>query len=446
MTKTNYQFDNFKTKWFGLAFLSPELEKNYRDVQFKNSLIMVRVGALAGIIVLSIYSYLDSIMLGDKGVLLINLRLYFLIPVIIVSLIYTFSKNYIKHNQHVIALNMFLNIFILILALYWYKGTDYMYFINDILLVMMFAYFMLNLRMVNALLLTLGCVLCTIIVLLLVPLSHHELLNAFQSLLMSYGILTVGSYNTELLSRNYFVNSLQLIKQEQQRKELELSRVTWLENMTSFLRHELRNSVTGVKTSVELLRRKHSIDSGDKYLDRAARGTRTIDRLLESVSNATNIESTFIKEKREPVLFSKLLQDQMDSYSQIYPAQVFKANIDSSDIRVLGNEARFIQIIDNLINNAVDHSEPNTAITVSLTQQNNNCLLSIINIGKPLPEDKKGIFDLFTSFRESKDAESKRGFGLYIVRLITESYGGFVEAKHYKDKQGAEFVVSLPVL
>ena len=216
--------------------------------------------------------------------------------------------------------------------------------------------------------------------------------------------------------------------------------------MTSFLRHELRNSVTGVKTSVELLRRKHSIDPDDKYLDRAARGTRTIDRLLESVSNATNIESTFIKEKREPVLFSKLLQDQMDSYSQIYPAQVFKANIDSSDIRVLGNEARFIQIIDNLINNAVDHSEPNTAITVSLTQQNNNCLLSIINIGKPLPEDKKGIFDLFTSFRENKDAESKRGFGLYIVRLITESYGGFVEAKHYKDKQGAEFVVSLPVL
>ena len=433
-------------KWMSLTFNSAQLESKYRDIHKNQSLIIDRIAILTAIVMSFLYVYMDSLILVQGYQALHLVRLTIIIPALILSYFISFSNIFINYHRYIVAINLVINALAMDYGIYAYNHITVIYFTNGVLLVIMFAYFMLSIRFLDALLLTFSFISVTILVMIWLPLEQSNFVNALQSMVAAYGLLTVAAYNREKSSRIIFLKSEQVFKQDQKQKETELSRITWLENMTSFLRHELRNSVTGVKTSVELLRRKHSIDSGDKYLDRAARGTRTIDRLLESVSNATNIESTFIKEKREPVLFSKLLQDQMDSYSQIYPAQVFKANIDSSDIRVLGNEARFIQIIDNLINNAVDHSEPNTAITVSLTQQNNNCLLSIINIGKPLPEDKKGIFDLFTSFRESKDAESKRGFGLYIVRLITESYGGFVEAKHYKDKQGAEFVVSLPVL
>jgi len=72
--------------------------------------------------------------------------------------------------------------------------------------------------------------------------------------------------------------------------------------------------------------------------------------------------------------------------------------------------------------------------------------LSVANEGAKLPEDKDRIFDLFVSLRDDEYQKSDSlGLGLYIVKLIAESHGGWVKAEDLKDKDGVIFTVTLPL-
>lgn len=119
----------------------------------------------------------------------------------------------------------------------------------------------------------------------------------------------------------------------------------------------------------------------------------------------------------------------------------------SNGLIVLGNDARLIQLLDKLISNAVDHSDRRTPIEVIVKPQHDKALLVVTNEGDNLPKDKQMIFDLFISFRtlERKTGENF-GLGLYIVKLIAESHGGYVTAHELDMGTGAVFEVTLPLI
>ena len=100
------------------------------------------------------------------------------------------------------------------------------------------------------------------------------------------------------------------------------------------------------------------------------------------------------------------------------------------------------QLLDKLISNAVDFAEPETAIEVNYTTQNNKAQFSIFNAGPALPSDMANhIFDSMVSVRESsKQKEPHLGLGLYMARLICEFHGASITANN-KDG-GVEFLVT----
>ena len=61
-----------------------------------------------------------------------------------------------------------------------------------------------------------------------------------------------------------------------------------------------------------------------------------------------------------------------------------------------------------------------------------------------IPKDKEAMFNLFASFRESTSSGKKRGYGLYVARLITEHNNGSIKAFDLEQAIGAKFVVVLP--
>jgi signal transduction histidine kinase len=99
-------------------------------------------------------------------------------------------------------------------------------------------------------------------------------------------------------------------------------------------------------------------------------------------------------------------------------------------------------LLDKLVNNAVEHVGEGRQIELHLSRELEFALLEVANRGDALPEDKESIFQLFAS---GKGSDGKNiGLGLHIVRLITEAYGGSVQAVDLHDPPGACFEVRWP--
>jgi len=127
----------------------------------------------------------------------------------------------------------------------------------------------------------------------------------------------IQSYDTELASR-----SLRLEKEVAVRT-LELTasnrkRILWLETMARFLRHELKNSTVGVKTSLDLIERRSLRNQPiDVYLARARKSMANMNTLLTSVGDASTLEATLYQEHRARLDFSALIRYEIDQYRSI---------------------------------------------------------------------------------------------------------------------------------
>lgn len=220
-----------------------------------------------------------------------------------------------------------------------------------------------------------------------------------------------------------------------------------MESMMSFMRHETRNALLGASSTVSLLEKSSHLSDEDKQLlNRANKSHRVIKHLLDSVQEAKTIEATFAQEKPEPVHLASLIKEVVLNYQKIYTGNNFKFESDGNELIVLGQEERYVQMLDKLVSNAVDHSDVDTCITISCDKVNTNAVITVKNNGTHLPDDKEGIFDLFASFREKAATRHNQGIGLYVVKLIAEMYGGTAVARDSKDVTGAEFVITLPII
>jgi len=252
------------------------------------------------------------------------------------------------------------------------------------------------------------------------------------------GVLISFNDVTELKKKN-----IELKK----KRKAEKNRIQWLESMAVFLRHELRTPLIGASTSMMLLEKSHDLNEDEQQLvDRTKKSHDVIKELLDSITEATNAESTFLKEKIEPIRIDTLFEELVENYNSIYSDQDFIYESDGVEIVAQGKEERFIQMLDKLVNNAIDFCKKDTPIIISCKKRKKDVVVKVINDGAALPEDKLGLFDLFSSCREESRLSNNRGIGLYVVKLIAEGYGGEVEAKDREDEVGAEFVIKLPIV
>lgn len=233
----------------------------------------------------------------------------------------------------------------------------------------------------------------------------------------------------------------------QRQWDMENSRIAWLENMASFLRHELRNALVGANVSLQLLTKRNNVPVGDPYHARTERALKIIMELLDNASAATSIESAILQESTDRMDLIMLVREQVEVYKTIYPEQEFILECNLSDTYVRAREERLIQLLDKLVSNAVEHTINNQPVEIVCTRPEVGWVsIKVRNGGHRLPEDHENLFELFASYRAADVEMGRRGMGLYVVRLIVERYGGRVRARDRDDIQGAEFIVDLPTV
>jgi len=221
----------------------------------------------------------------------------------------------------------------------------------------------------------------------------------------------------------------------------------YLENMSSRLSHELRTPVAVVRSSLENLQSLQQSELSQKYLERATEGVERLGKIITTMSEATRLEQSIQSNEPESFDLQKVISGCMQGYQLTYPNQLFTLNICQSTLLMQGAPEFIAQLLDKLINNALEFSEANTAIEVSLKQSENKATLTVSNTGTLLPEGlTEHIFDSMVSVRSQQMQQQPHlGLGLYIVRLVCDYHKGTVTAHNNEQGNGVVFTVSLPL-
>ncbi|AUW58463.1 sensor histidine kinase [Sphingobium sp. SCG-1] len=113
-------------------------------------------------------------------------------------------------------------------------------------------------------------------------------------------------------------------------------------------------------------------------------------------------------------------------------------------VAAIGEFRRTLQVLVNLIGNAVRYSPENTVIEVRAAQSEGMALVTVTDQGRGIaPEDQDRIFDKFE--RLGRDEAGGSGLGLYISRRLARAMGGDVTVESALG-HGARFTLSLPSL
>jgi signal transduction histidine kinase len=212
------------------------------------------------------------------------------------------------------------------------------------------------------------------------------------------------------------------------------------------LRHEMQTPTSVVQSSLELLEMEDIPPSAGKYVERAKKGVSTLGMILKSLSEAKNLEDAINNELREDFNIDQEIAEHIENYQFIYPAQTFQYKSTAKDICLHGSPHLIRIMLDKLIDNAVDFTENQQPILISLIKDTTHVCLQVKNSGQPLPQEMLShLFNFMISMRLPENDNPHLGLGLYIVKLVAEFHGGQVKAESSTDDDGAIFSIIFPL-
>lgn len=216
----------------------------------------------------------------------------------------------------------------------------------------------------------------------------------------------------------------------------------YLRSLASKLSHELRTPLAIVTSSLENLEHEPLNDASLGYTTRAREGADRLRRILSAMSEASRVEE--LMEHADPEVFDlrAVLQSTVAAYRDVYKNRGFAFDCDLENANVEGSPELLIQMLDKLVDNAVEFSAEDDSIELRLDSQDGQFLLSVTNPGPPLPDKMRT--QLFDSMVSVRGGESSRhlGLGLYVAKLIAEGHGGGITANNVDG--GVRFEVQLP--
>lgn len=221
----------------------------------------------------------------------------------------------------------------------------------------------------------------------------------------------------------------------------------FLENMPRTLRHEINNPLNTLSTSLQNLESADSEAAREKYLQSARRGVDRIGRIVQNLADAASLEDALEAEEFEVIDLYKLVQSYLANCRTMHKDRNFDYRGTQREVLCKVSDYRIEQLLDKLIDNAVDFSPIDSTITVGLTTDMTTLTLFVTNQGPTIPAEMfENVFDSMVSVRANTvDNRLHFGMGLYVVRVIAEHHGGSVSAANLLNGNGVTIRVNLPL-
>jgi two-component system, OmpR family, sensor histidine kinase VicK len=206
--------------------------------------------------------------------------------------------------------------------------------------------------------------------------------------------------------------------------------------------HELRTPVQSLLVLTEVLHSRVKDIEEHKLLDSTIKSTKRLQRLSNDILDVTKIESQSLELNKERFNLKDVILGVMtDMKSQIVNNKVELSSYKSTqDIFVDADKERIIQVISNLLNNAIKFTQEGNIFISTEIKDHGYVFVTIKDTGQGIHPDI--LPRLFSKFA-SKSFQGT-GLGLFISKSIVEVHGGKIWADNNSDGKGATFTFSLP--
>jgi signal transduction histidine kinase len=221
----------------------------------------------------------------------------------------------------------------------------------------------------------------------------------------------------------------------------------YLRTLGGKLSHELRTPLTIVRSSLDNLESEGIRADQQVYVARAREGVLRLQSILSALGAASRVEESIKQAERVRFDLRELLQSAVAGYRDGFPQAHIEVEAPPDQCFMHGAPDLILQLLDKLIENAVDFCSSAGTILVRLRRAGAGYELAVINDGPPIPATVLSrLFESLFEHRQGADDRPHFGLGLYIVRLVAEFHGGTAIAANRTDAGGAMFTVVLPFI
>jgi len=214
--------------------------------------------------------------------------------------------------------------------------------------------------------------------------------------------------------------------------------------------HELRTPVTAIQGFLDAIREgvARDPDQQARCLTVIGEETARLRRLIDDLFDYAKLESGQTSFRFEALDLVPLLRHALASIAPL-AAQgriVIGAELPATLPRVIADRDRIIQVVTNLLTNAVHFTGEDGRVTLRAWQEDDSCHVEVADNGRGIPLDQ--LERIFDQFYRGPDRATRRsggtGLGLAIARQLVEAHGGRIWARS-DPSQGSVFTFTLPL-
>jgi two-component system sensor histidine kinase ChvG len=229
-------------------------------------------------------------------------------------------------------------------------------------------------------------------------------------------------------------------------------RMDAIEQFAADVAHEIKNPLSSIRSAIETLRRIEDPQQQKRLLAIIGEDVVRLDRLISDISDASRLDAEMSRVATEPVDVAPILATLAEIYDATRKEGAARVVLDAppSGLVVQAVEDRLVQVLRNLITNALSFSPPGGRVGLSARETSGVVEICVEDNGPGIPEAKlEHVFDRFYSERPKGEHFGQHsGLGLSISKQIVEALRGRISAENRRDIFGkiigARFVVRLP--
>lgn len=229
-----------------------------------------------------------------------------------------------------------------------------------------------------------------------------------------------------------------------ERKQLERMK----QEFVAMVSHDLRTPLTSIQGMLELLGMSFYGKLTDSGMDKIRITENSVNRLIKLINDLLDIEkleSGKMELHCETISEHYIVTQAAEAVRDFANQHEVQLQIQASEANIYADPDRLIQVLVNLISNAVKFSPPGRTVTVSTENRDKDTLFRVTDEGRGVPAVlKEAIFERFKQVDKSDATEKKgSGLGLAICKAIVNDHSGSIGVES-EDGKGSTFWFTIP--
>ncbi|HJM82098.1 MAG TPA: sensor histidine kinase [Nitrospinota bacterium] len=220
-----------------------------------------------------------------------------------------------------------------------------------------------------------------------------------------------------------------------------------MDEFVSVVSHDIRSPLSVIKGFIKLIQSSDKGKIFNRETTNMLRSANRLTQLTNDILDISKLEAGKMQLALDPIVIDNIILESIEIMEFATKEKNLTPKIHlGNETFMEGDSGKLLQVMNNLIGNAVKFTPSGGTITVGKTTANQNVIISVTDTGPGIGDADRGlVFDKFEQLRRHQQGvEPGSGLGLSICKGIVDLHGGDISVVS-KPNRGSTFTVTLPL-